>query len=263
MSYAAVARIAFQTQLAYRSQLWAHIFGQFIQVYFKIAIWQSVYRGQARVDGVSLPEMITYAVLAGTVLSAWEWPRLIQAIDTAVTTGDVSVFLLKPMGYPSYLLATECGHLGFRLAAVVLPIVTTIVLYYGMLPPASVFHGAMFVVFWALSFLILFLLSMAFGLLAFWLMTAFSLEWLLQGLLTLLSGSFVPLWFFPDSLALVVRQLPFAWVGFYPVAVYLGKLRPPEVWVALGFGLGWAALLSLGVAALWRRATLRITVQGG
>jgi ABC-2 type transport system permease protein len=94
-------------------------------------------------------------------------------------------------------------------------------------------------------------------------MTAFSLEWLLQGLLTLFSGSFVPLWFFPEAALPAVRHLPFAWIGFYPVAVYLGKLSPEGALGYLGLGLGWALLLSLLVAWLWHRATLRISVQGG
>jgi ABC-2 type transport system permease protein len=238
-------------------------FSQFIQVFFKIAVWTSVYGGLVRVDGVSLPEMITYTVLAGTVLSAWEWAALIQSIDRAVSSGGISVFLLRPVQYPLYLLATECGNLAFRLLAVVLPIVLTVGVSQGLLPPASLFHGAMFVVFWALSFVMLFLLSLLFGLLAFWLMTAFSLEWLLQGLLALLSGSFVPLWFFPPSFAPFVRHSPFAWIGFYPVAVYLGKLTPPQVLVQLALGAGWALLLSLGVARLWAQASRRITVQGG
>jgi ABC-2 type transport system permease protein len=261
--YGAVAASAFQTQLAYRSQLWAHIFGQLIQVLLKIAIWQSLFGSLARVDGVSLPQMITYSVLAGTVLSAWEWARLIQNMDVAITRGDISIFLLKPLKYPLYLLASECGNLCFRLLAVVLPIVVGIALTYGLVPPASLWHGAAFVAFWVLSFLIQFLLALLFGLLAFWLMTAFSLEWLLQGLLTLLSGSFVPLWFFPEASLPLVRHLPFAWIGFYPVTVYLGTLEPAQVLWTFALGLGWAGILGWGVAGLWRRASLRITVQGG
>lgn len=261
--YSAVTAQAFQAELAYRGQLWAHIFGQLIQTFFKIALWTSVYRGLTTVDGVSLPEMITYAVLAGTVLAAWEWSRLIQAIDVAITRGDIAVFLLKPLHYPLYLLASECGHLAFRLGAVAAPIVLGVALTYGLLPPASWQHGLLFLPFWALSFVLLFLLTLAFGLLSFWLMTAFSLEWLLQGLLTLFSGSFVPLWFFPDAALSAVRHLPFAWIGFYPVAVYLGKLSPERALGCLGLGLGWALLLTSLVAWLWHRATLRISVQGG
>jgi ABC-2 type transport system permease protein len=261
--YAAVGASAFQTQFAYRSQLWAQVLGQFIQVFIRIAIWQSVYGNLAQVDGVSLHEMITYSVLAGTVLCAWEWPRLIQGMDTAITRGDIAIFLLKPLRYPLYLLATECGNLCFRLLAVVLPIVVGVALTIGLQPPASLWHGAAFVAFWALSFLIQFLLTLLFGLLAFWLMTAFSLEWLLQGLLALLSGSFVPLWFFPEAALPLVRHLPFAWIGFYPVAAYLGRLGPAQLLWTFALGLAWGAILAWGVAGLWRRANLRITVQGG
>lgn len=107
------------------------------------------------------------------------------------------------------------------------------------------------------------MLSLLFGLGVFWLLTALSLEWLLQGLLALLSGSFMPLWFFPDALLPLLRYLPFAWVGFYPVAVYLGKLAPAQVCSHLALGSGWAVILTLLVLAVWRQATRRINVQGG
>lgn len=261
--YTAVAAQAFQAQLAYRGQVWAHVFGQLIQVFFRIAIWIAVYRGVSAVDGVSLPEMITYAVLAGTVLGAWEWGRLIQGLDVAISKGDIAVFLLRPLRYPLYLLASECGNLLFRLLAVVLPIVLSVGYSYGLLPPASTSHALLFLPFWLLSFLLLFLLTLLFGLSAFWLMTAFSLEWLLQALLTLLSGSFVPLWFFPESWQAALRYLPFAWVGFHPVSVYLGKLSPEQALAQLGLGIAWALVLGALSAWLWHRATLRISVQGG
>lgn len=261
--YAAVAAQAFQAQLAYRGQVWAHIFGQLIQVFFKIAIWIAVYRGVTAVDGVSLPEMITYAVLAGTVLSAWEWGRLIQGLDVAISKGDIAVFLLRPLRYPLYLLATECGNLLFRLVAVVLPIVLSVGYGYGLLPPASATHALLFLPFWLLSFLLLFLLSLLFGLSAFWLMTAFSLEWTLQALITLLGGTFIPLWFFPEPFGAAVGWLPFAWIGFYPAAVWLGTLEVGPALLHLAAGVGWAVLLALAAGVLWRRAARQITVQGG
>ncbi len=261
--YRALFASAFQTQLAHRGQVWAGVFSQLIQVFFKIAIWRAVFRGAPEVDGVSLDQMITYTLLAGTLLGAWEWPRLIQAVDAAITSGDIAVFLLKPLGYPSYLLSTELGNLCFRLALVVLPSAAVVAAVYGLEPPASAWHGALFLPFCVLSFAMQFVLALGFGLLAFWLMTAFSLEWLLQGLFTLLSGSFVPLWFFPERLGALVRYSPFAWIGFHPVAVYLGKLSGGEALGYLALGAAWLALLGLGVLWLWRRATLRITIQGG
>jgi ABC-2 type transport system permease protein len=145
----------------------------------------------------------------------------------------------------------------------VIPTVVFTALFYGMLPPASLFDGLMFIAFWALSFTLLFLMSALFGLVAFWLMTSFSLDWILGALLQLFSGLLIPFWFFPEPLAAIARHLPFAWVVYYPNAVYLGRLSTADVWLHFGLGLGWAALFLTGVLWLWRCASGRITVQGG
>ena len=101
------------------------------------------------------------------------------------------------------------------------------------------------------------------GLLAFWLLTAFSLEWFLQGLLTLLSGFLVPLWFFPPAAAGVIVHLPFSYLAYHPMAVYLGKLDVTATLTTLAIGIGWVGILT-GIAAwLWSRAARRLVVQGG
>lgn len=261
--YLAFASSAFQSQLAYRSQVWANIFGRLIQVSAWIAIWQSVYVGAAGIEGVTLADMTSYAVLGSIVTTAWDWRRLLNTVGDSISSGDVAVFLLKPLRYPLYLFATECGNLGYKLSAIAVPVIVVVALVYGVKLPASLFHGLLFVPFFVLSFLIMFLLALLCGLLAFWLMTAFSIEWLLQGILTLLSGSALPLWIFPAEVGRVVMCLPFAWISYHPAAVYLGKVDVTETWVYLSLGVGWAAILALAVAWLWRRAALRITVQGG
>ncbi|MBL4646883.1 MAG: ABC-2 family transporter protein [Rhizobiales bacterium] len=263
MRYLAFTASAFQTRLAYRGQVWAQILGELVTVFAKIAIWVSIYSGIASVDGITRADMLTYAILGGTLLGAWEWPQLVNTISTQIKTGDVAVFLLKPLHYPVMLLHSEIGNLGFKFSMVVVPVVIITSSVYGLLPPASVFHGAMFVAYWLLSFSLLFCLSAIAGLLAFWLMTAFSLEWLLRSLISILSGAFIPLWFFPENIAAIIKFLPFAWIGFHPTAVYLGKMDVGQTLLYFLIGLGWMLFLVSIVTLLWRRAAQRIVVQGG
>jgi len=264
-AYTAFARSSFQSQLAYRNEVWANIFGKLVQVFARVAIWLAVYAGVGAtvVDGVSLQQMITYALLGGAVMGATRPERVINEIGRSLKTGDVAVWLLKPLSYPLYLFANESGSFVYRLLTQVIPTIAFTALFYGMLPPESLFHGAMFLVFWAMSFVLLFLMSAFCGLVAFWLMTSFSLDWMFGALLTLFSGLMVPFWFYPEPLATIARHLPFGWVVYYPNAVYLGRLSVPETWLYLGFGLCWTALFFVGVLWLWRRASTRITVQGG
>jgi ABC-2 type transport system permease protein len=261
-AYSAFTRTAFQSRLAYRNQVWASAFGDLVSIFARVAIWTAAFAGAISVDGVTLPEMVTYAVIAGPLLY-WEFDRLLYDVGDAVRTGDVAVYLLKPLHYPAALLATHIGHFLFELAAIVLPVVVITALFIGLVPPASLFHALMFLAYWALSWSILFCLACLCGLLAFWLLTAFSLQWLLMGIMALFSGSVVPLWFMPPAIATLFGYLPFAWVSYYPAAVYLGKLDLPGIWLHLALGVCWLVTLAAATAWLWSRARHRLIVQGG
>lgn len=261
--YLAFAQSGFQTQLAYRNQVWAIVFGRVIQVVAWTSLWIAIFQDRGSVAGVNLIEMITYASLGVAVIGAWDWRRILNTVGDAMRTGDVSVYLIKPIHYPLFLLSHEAGVLFCRLIFAGTPLILLSALTYGVVPPFSTFHAIMFLWFFAVSFLIAFLLAVMFGLASFWLLTTFSLEWMLQGLLTVTSGTAIPLWFFPDTAAGILRFLPFAWIGYHPLSVYLGKAGVEEtVQLALAGGV-WVVILGLATLALWRCAALRITVHGG
>lgn len=262
-AYLAFAQSGFQTQLAYRNEVWANLFGKLVQVFARVAIWLAIYAGTSSIAGVSLQQMITYALLGGAVIGAIRYETIIGGIGQALKTGDVAVWLLKPISFPLYVLVSEMGRAAFRLVFLVVPTVTVVALIYGMLPPASLFDGVMFFAYLSLGYVITALISALFGLVAFWLLTSFSLEWAFQAILNLLSGSLIPFWFFPEPFGAICAQLPFAWIVYYPAAVWLGKLPPGDCLLEFGIGIGWAVLLAVGVAVLWRKASTRIVVQGG
>ena len=262
--YGAFFGSAFQTRLAYRSQVWALLLYGLVTVFAKIAVWMSLYAqvGTGTVSGISLPEMTTYAIFAGVVFN-WDYTRFIRTFGRQIKSGDVAVFLLKPVRYPVMLLAGECGNFAFELLTVQLPVTIIAGLVYGITPPASPFAGAMAIVFWGLGFIILFLLSAIAAILAFWLLTVFSLEWTLMALMAIFAGGTLPLWFFPTGAADIIRLLPFSFVGYQPMAVYLGKLDVAATLSTLGTGMGWVVFLTGCFVLLWARAQTRIVVQGG
>lgn len=253
---------AFQAQLAYRRQAWTSVFGYLVQVFARIAIWVSLV-GTGASSGTTLNEMVTYTMVAAALLIAFDYSQLITVVGDAVKTGDIAVFLLKPVHYPLYLLGIECGNALFRIVAIVLPVVVATTLVHGLSAPASGVHAIMFVGFCVVAFMILFLLSVFCGLVSFWVLTTFALEWFLQGILMFCAGTVVPLWFFPQWLGNVLSIMPFAWISYYPAAVYLGKQTEFEAFILLLGGCGWALLLSAAVIVLWRFATRSVAIQGG
>lgn len=261
-AYPQFTATAFLSRLAHRNEVWSGVFGGLVTALAYIAVWTAGIAEKGSVNGVTLAEMITYVVIAGPLLN-WNTTRFIREVGGTVRTGDVAVFLLKPLHYPALLLSSQLGNYAFDTLTITLPVALVVAVLFGLMPPASLEHGLLFIAYWALSWTMLFLIATCISLLAFWILTAFALDWFLRGIMSLASGGIIPLWFMPDALANVLGYLPFAWVSYYPAAVYLGKLDVAAALLHLGIGLVWLAVMGAFVAWLWSRARHRLIVQGG
>ncbi|MBB2674357.1 UNVERIFIED_ORG: ABC-2 type transport system permease protein [Rhizobium esperanzae] len=262
-SFVAFAVAAVRQQTGYRAEILSMVLGAIIEVFARISIWKAVYGGQHAVAGVTLPQMIAYAIIGATLLSNWDAALVVREIGAAIRTGQIGNTLIRPASFPVMLFAENLGPRLFNFAAVCTPVIIIFSLLYGLLPPASLAHGLLFIGYVAVSITLLLLISILFGLLSFWVFDAHSLEWFMRGFGALLSGGLVPLWFFPPVLAETAHVLPFAWITYYPMAVYLGQLDLVSSLTYLAVGLCWIAGLVGLIAALWSRACRRIVVQGG
>lgn len=260
--YTGFARNALFSQLTYRGQIGAKIAGLLVEVFAKVAIWMSIMGLSAQIDGITLNELITYAVFSGALI-VWDWRLFIRRIGQHLTSGDVAVYLLKPIHYPLMLFAEECGSFAFAILIVFLPVLLVMSLSFNLAMPSSVLYLLLYLAYVVIGFIILFLLVAISGVVSFWMMTTFAMEWFLNSAMAIMSGTFIPIWFFPTGAAQVLYVLPFSWVGFHPMAVYLGKKTPVEAWSYLAFGLLWVVVLSLVLGLLWQQAAKRLEVQGG
>ena len=261
--FLAFALSAFRVRSAYRAQVWAMLFGGSLDVLARISIWTAVFGGAATVDGVTLPQMVTYAVIGAAFLSAWDTTELVREVGADIRSGDVIGQLLKPYDYPLALFAKQVGSRVFDSLVVGLPVLVVMALIFGLQAPASFGHGVLFVFYCLVSIGMIMGIGLLFGLLSFWVLDAHSLEWFMRGMVSVLAGGFVPLWFFPAGFAEVAAALPFSWITFHPMATYLGQVDLPTSAMLLVAGAAWLTGLFGLIAWLWSRTTLRLTVQGG
>ena len=79
--------------------------------------------------------------------------------------------------------------------------------------------------------------------------------------MTLFGASAIPLWFYPDWLAKVSLFLPFRYISYEPILIFLGESESPLTAIILQ--LAWLAVLFLIEKLVWRRAERKLIVQGG
>ncbi len=261
--FLALASAGFRIEASFRAQFWFKLLSGMLNVTARVSIWQSVFLHGAGSAAVSLPQMVTYAILGATIFSTWDATQILREIGGDIRSGNVVSHLMRPYHYQASLFARQLGVRGHEMLMIGLPVAVVMGSFYGFQPPASIGHGVLFIVSLLLSLFLLFTLSIAISMIGFWVMDMLAIEWFMRGTLALFSGGLVPLWFYPDAVVNAVLYLPFAWITFYPLAIYLGQLDLAESLLHLVYGFGWAVVSATLVALMWRAACRRMVVQGG
>ena len=78
-----------------------------------------------------------------------------------------------------------------------------------------------------------------------------------------LSGTLIPLSFFPGIFKKVLNYLPFAGLSQNPVLILLMKLDYLDALKFIGIALIWLIILELFAKWLFHVASKKVTIQGG
>lgn len=253
---------SFSNQLVYRSEVWLRLLGNLITIFIQTAIWKAVITN-SDVTGINVEQMITYSILNTLMFSVLIHHMIIDKVDRNLKSGGIGAELIKPVSYPMYLLSDSIGNAAYQLLFTVVPSIILAWLFFGILPPASGWNLIAFIAALLIALVISFLIGYLLSLIAFWILNSFALSWTLGGLITIFSGSFLPLWFFPQSWAAVARMLPFQYLGYVPASIYLGYTEQESIGSLLILGCGWIAVLFVITYWLWKRAVSRLIIQGG
>ena len=97
---------------------------------------------------------------------------------------------------------------------------------------------------------------------SFWFKEANNLGWIRNLTERLFSGEFAPLALYPAALQTIATFLPFQFLFFIPVQIYLEKYTPSETLMTLRVGLGWFVFLFLANILTWKRGLLRYDGSG-
>src|SRR3989337_3019609 len=149
-----IIKAFWQRALTYRFTVIAYRIGEMGEIGVLILMWTAIYGTQEVIKGFTLPEMITY-ILAGNLFHVMVRNFLSTVVAGDIKEGQLSMFLIKPMSYFSYILAREIGRISL---ATILSVIWNF---------DSVYLLVIFIML-VLAFVTELLLSYLVGLIAFW-----------------------------------------------------------------------------------------------
>jgi ABC-2 type transport system permease protein len=236
----------------------------------KTAVFSATTRGD--IAGYSRDDIIAYYLLTMVSRAFSSMPGLASGVARSIRDGSIKKFLVQPVDYVSFLLASRVAHKLVYYAVAVIPFAAVFFFCRGFFPPAPdavtivAFAASLF-----LSFLLGFFMEATLGMLGFWFLEVSSLIFAYMLVQYLLSGHMFPIDMLAGvptgipgtSVADVVRWLPFEYTAYFPAAVWLGKIQGADLARHLAIEAAWVAAMVVACRLAWWRGTRRYSAFGG
>jgi len=225
--YWTIFRVNWQNSLEYRGPTLIYIFGNLLYIVVLLYLWNAIYRDGGQLGEYSLSELFTYYILQlminSLVISYVSW----EIVDQ-IREGFFSNFLVKPVDYLYYWFTINLsGKIleGLLILGVVGAV--SIVLSPYVFFPSQFLHVFYFFVALGLGLVLAFEFDFFIGLISFWLVQVKAFKYMLQYIIFFFAGALLPLDLFPGVLRTLADWLPFQYLVFFPIQIFLGKEENP------------------------------------
>ena len=209
--YLYVVKTQIIKSMTYEFNVYGNILMQTIIMITSAHFWRALYQGRGMVGDVDADSMLTYVVVS-SLLSVLLITNVERRIQMSVIKGTVATDMMKPINIFGVYFAEDIGNIAALTFQNMLPILVIGSLLIKVPGMADIRDMPLFILSVAESFLINWLIAALFGMIAF---TAVNIDALIQvkkHLLRLLSGSIIPIWFFPAGVARILEALPFVYI---------------------------------------------------
>lgn len=260
--YIFVVKTQIIKSLTYRFNVYGNIIMQTIIMITASFFWKALYKTSLEISGTDVESMLIYTVLS-SMLSVVLFTNVERRIEDSVKKGTVAADLMKPINIFGVYFAEDVGSIVALIFQNLIPIfvIATIVIKLPVISDVS--YIPIFIVSVIMSIFINWFIAALFGM---WSFTALDIDALIQvkkHLVRLLSGSIIPLWFFPDWLRNILEALPFAYIYQLPLSIYIGKGSLASFIEQMKIQFVWLLILAAAFYLLQKSIVKKVMVQGG
>ena len=273
--YRPFLRASAMDMMAWRFNILVWVVVTVFEVACLIFLWLAVYSSSeggidASINGFTYKEMISYVVLT-TVFGFVTFNNdTLWFINQDIRKGTIGNYVIKPISYRGKFVASNLGAFLMMSTVFGIPLYGAslgVLIGIGFLPIISVWdfiaHIGLFLIASVIACLLNDTIAYLFGILCFYTTSAWGLNSLKTTVISFLSGTLLPLAFFPPIFKDIVSYMPFAGMSQNPILILMMKYDYLESFKVIGIALAWLVILELFVKLLFSHAIKKVTVQGG
>lgn len=260
--YYLVARNTWDQTVAYRLNfvMWRfRVFLSLISTYF---LWFTLLPTGKAIGSYTQATILTY-ILGGAVLYSIVLSTRVGDVANEIIQGDLSNYLIRPVNYIGYYFAKDIGDKGMNILFSLFEITIFFLIVH---PPfflqTNIWILVAFLVSTIAAICINFSLNMMLSFIGFFSSEAWAPRFIFYILLTFFAGSIFPLDILPKWLFLFLNALPFSYLLYTPMKIYLGQLSLQSTLISLAIGISWAIALFFMVHILWKKGIKLYGAEG-
>jgi len=260
--FLSLVRIGFKDAVAYRFHFYVTLITSPLQLLIYYFLWSSIfdYSGQEVIRGFTFGGIIAYYAL-NMIVAFFTWSHVDEWFEHAVRHGDLVNDLLRPFKLMYLFFFTLLGISSLAMIIEMVPFFLIAVFFFG-LKIAPLFYFTTFIISMCLALLLNFFISYLVGMTAFWFKRISGLRRVRRALVVFLSGGMIPLTFFPIIFQKIFAYLPFQYVRFIPINIYLGTYPYIKTLSLIGIQIFWILILYFIAELIWYKAFRKFAGAG-
>jgi ABC-2 type transport system permease protein len=255
--YLSFTRVGLREGFQYRSDALSGIGATMISLVLFYFIWKAISASGELAQPFSV--IISYVALARVIDNATS-ADLENWVGDRIRKGTIVNELKKPVSFRLQLYFYQLGKSSFKMVVRGIPALIVGIIFLNVGLP-SLTGGLYFLVSLFLTLNLAIFLSYTTSMLVFWTKVGWSLRMTRTMVAGLFSGAMIPLYLVPDSVRAVFDLTPFPSMVDAPISIYQGTAE--NVFSIFGVQMMWIIILGVLSEVLWRKATKKLTVQGG
>jgi len=262
IKYISEIKAGFKISLVYRFNTLIHLLTAPINLAIFYFLWTAIYSytGQEIIRGFNLPDLISYYAV-NIIVTFLVWADIDEWIEEDVRFGYMVPALLRPVSYITGQFFFLIGLKVLNLIMQTAPFFIIAILFFGVKIASPVYFVLFFVALF-MAFALSFFISFLVGLSAFWLLRISGIRRMKRVLVYFLSGSLIPLSFFPEWFQEISAFMPFEYIRYHVINIYLQKYTLFEALKIIGIQIVWILVLGLVVVLIWKKAYKKFAGAG-
>lgn len=260
--YLGLMKVGFKVALAYRFHSVVTLIMTPISLIVYYFLWKSIfsYTGETIIRGFTFEALVGYYVLS-MIIAFFTWSQADKWLEHDIRHGHLIFKLLQPVAHVVHEFVIELGMHSYTVVLELIP-VFAIGYFFFYLPIAALPNIVLFCISLAMAAILYFQFSYFLGLSAFWLKRIDGIRRMRSPLIAFLSGGILPLSFFPVWYTNFHHLLPFQYMRYVPIMIYLNEIPMNNMFMLMFGQFVWIILLGLLIKVIWNKGYKKFSGVG-